>query len=95
MAGGLGKDWEDFLYDIGLEGRSWVHVNNAAIAYLECRIKGIKHSEWGQVTKSKLSKLLKEPQQVSPTKFHTPSEEDQHRIVDRVCSEISCNREAS
>jgi hypothetical protein len=78
----MGKEWEDFLYGLGLEGRGWTHVNNAGVAYLEWRTKGTLHSKWGRVDKSKLSKLLAEPQQVPSGNFHTPNEDDRRRIIE-------------
>ena len=76
------KEWEESLFSLGLNGQGWTHVHNVGLAYLEWRINGTEHSEWGHVAKSKLSKLLKEPQQAAAGKFHTPSEDDRRRIIE-------------
>jgi len=49
------------LYECGLCGQDWLHVNRVGEAYIRWRIERHPHEQWGEITEEKLSELLCEP----------------------------------
>jgi hypothetical protein len=60
------RRWHDLLYDLGLFGQAWLHVDAVMEAYLTWRLTGQQTDRlgtegWGQITEEKLVELLRDP----------------------------------